>query len=353
MPAVFRKLLILTLALMLLTCPALSESAGTLPGYPFPTEVEGYAFVSFADNPQLIMEADLYDISLPFLVTAEYFETVYPGCSLLQLKDFIITDGVDTQLILDMAEQTGAVPENIWFETVRFQHPFADQASFDMMLSRRYSCAFFSGAPWMAEALTRWEDKAVSYEEATAITKQAFHDHAGNTGHDMDTLTFKGSFISVLSENVRLWEILVLEPQTPYDPGNQMSNIFLVQIDADTGELRYWQWTPETQRTEFLQIIKKHTEAKQDPAGHTAAPGIPLPEGSSPLEEDPGEGEPDPDTKLYYNPDGGMFYHLDPCCPTVSPAYSPLQGWFLFSQVEDTAYRTLLPCKKCKAPKRE
>ena len=60
MPAVFRKLLILTLALMLLTCPALSESAGTLPGYPFPTEVEGYTFVSFADNPQLIMETVLH-----------------------------------------------------------------------------------------------------------------------------------------------------------------------------------------------------------------------------------------------------------------------------------------------------
>ena len=63
MPAVFRKLMILTFAFLLLICPALSESAGTQPGYPFPTEVEGYTFVSFADNQQLFMEANLYDIS--------------------------------------------------------------------------------------------------------------------------------------------------------------------------------------------------------------------------------------------------------------------------------------------------
>ena len=79
----FRKLTTLALLLFLLACPALSESAEKPPEYPFPTELEGYTFVSFADNPQLIMEADLYDISLPFLVTAEYFEQVYPGCSLL------------------------------------------------------------------------------------------------------------------------------------------------------------------------------------------------------------------------------------------------------------------------------
>ena len=94
MPAEFRKLMILTLALLLLICPALSESAGTLPGYPFPTEVEGYTFVSFADNLSLLMEAELADVTrLPFLVTAGYFETVYPGCSLLQLKDLLSPTG--------------------------------------------------------------------------------------------------------------------------------------------------------------------------------------------------------------------------------------------------------------------
>ena len=357
MPAVFRKLMVPTLALLLLICPALSESAETQPDYPFPTEVEGYTFVPFADNLQLRMEAELADVtSLPFLVTAEYFETVYPGCSLLQLEDFIITSGTDTQLILDMAEQTGGVPENIGFETVRFRHPFADQAAFDMMLSRRYSCAFFSGAPWMAEALTRWEAKAVSYEEAAAITKQAFQDHVKDTGWripDMDSLTFQGSFGSVLSENVRLWEISVMEPQTPYDPGNEKSTIFLVQIDADTGELRYQQWTPETRRTEFLQIIRKHTEKATAPDDQTASPAGPLPEGSGVTDGDRGTEDTDAYTKLFYNPHGGQFYHLDPFCPSVSPAYAPLHDWFWYRQVNDPAYLTLIPCLKCRAPKRK
>ena len=110
---------------------------------------------------------------------------------------------------------------------------------------------------------------------------------------------------------------------------------------------------PETERDAFLDIIKKHTDAKQDPAGHTAVPDIPLPEGSSLPEKDPGKGEVDADTKLYYNPDGGMFYHLDPCCPSISQLYTPLQNSFTYAQVNDLPYRTLIPCLKCRAPKRK
>ncbi len=366
MPAVFRKLMILTLALLLLICPALSESAGTQPGYPFPTEVEGYTFVSFADNQQLFMEADLYDISedlhdiiLPVLVTAEYFETVYPGCSLLQLEDFVISSGNDLELMVNMAEQAGTLPPPgaLRFSCLHFSHPYiTEQASFDVLVSRNLGCAFFSDAPWLAHVLNAWEAKTVSYDEAVEIAKRAFQDHVRDTGWrmpDPDSLTYKGLFLDVLSQDSRLWEITAHEPQTPYDQGNEMSCIFEIQIDADTGEPFTPYWRPETERDAFLDIIKKHTEAKQDPAGHTAAPGIPLPEGSSPLEEDPGEGEPDPDTKLYYNPDGGMFYHLDPCCPSISQLYTPLQNSFTYAQVNDLPYRTLIPCLKCRAPKRK
>ena len=132
-----------------------------------------------------------------------------------------------------------------------------------------------------------------------------------------------------------------------------MSCIFSIHIDADTGEPMTPYWTPETERDAFLDIIKKHTEAKQDPAGHTAAPGVPLPERSSLPEKDPGKGEVDADTKLYYNPDGGMFYHLDPCCPSISSKFTPLNNWFLYAQVSSPKYLTLIPCLKCRAPKRK
>ena len=111
-------------------------------------------------------------------------------------------------------------------------------------------------------------------------------------------------------------------------------------------------WTPETERDAFLDIIKKRVESKQDPTAQTAVPDIPLPEGSSLPEVDPGKGEVDADTKLYYNPDGGMFYHLDPCCPSISQLYTPLQNSFTYAQVNDLPYRTLIPCKKCNAPRR-
>ena len=53
---------------------------------------------------------------------------------------------------------------------------------------------------------------------------------------------------------------------------------------------------------------------------------------------------------LYYNPDGGELYHLDPKCRTVAPKYTPLKGQFRYSQLHDSPYSELKPCNVCGAP---
>ena len=58
------------------------------------------------------------------------------------------------------------------------------------------------------------------------------------------------------------------------------------------------------------------------------------------------------DTVLYYQPAGGEYYHLDPNCKLVHPKYLPLQGSFLFSELNDEPYRHLKPCNICGAPLR-
>jgi len=58
---------------------------------------------------------------------------------------------------------------------------------------------------------------------------------------------------------------------------------------------------------------------------------------------------PDPSTKLYYNANGGTYYHIDPNCSAVNPKYLPMAS-FLYSELDDDPYKSLQPCLKCGAP---
>ena len=61
---------------------------------------------------------------------------------------------------------------------------------------------------------------------------------------------------------------------------------------------------------------------------------------------------PDPNKVLYYNPDGGSYYHADQNCSIIDSKYLPLKGSFLYSQRDEEAYKKLNPCANCNAPKR-
>ncbi len=60
-----------------------------------------------------------------------------------------------------------------------------------------------------------------------------------------------------------------------------------------------------------------------------------------------------PSTVLYFNPDGGSRYHIDRNCPSISAKYLPLSGQFLWEQINEAEYRSLVPCNLCGAPVRE
>ena len=65
-------------------------------------------------------------------------------------------------------------------------------------------------------------------------------------------------------------------------------------------------------------------------------------------EEIPAEETADP--ILYYQPDGGEYYHLDQNCRRVNPKYLPLQGSFPYAELNSEPYRHLKPCEICGAP---
>ena len=57
-----------------------------------------------------------------------------------------------------------------------------------------------------------------------------------------------------------------------------------------------------------------------------------------------------PNTVLYYNPNKGEYYHLDPNCKKVGVKYVPLKGHFTYAEINDEQYKDLKPCAVCGAP---
>lgn len=66
----------------------------------------------------------------------------------------------------------------------------------------------------------------------------------------------------------------------------------------------------------------------------------------------PAPEEGSPDTVLYYNPDGGTYYHIDQNCSSTKAKFLPFKGKFTFSQINDKEYANLSPCDTCGAPLR-
>lgn len=56
------------------------------------------------------------------------------------------------------------------------------------------------------------------------------------------------------------------------------------------------------------------------------------------------------DTILYYNPDGGKYYHADQNCASIRDKYLPLQGQCAYAELDSEAFAYLTPCKSCDPP---
>lgn len=66
----------------------------------------------------------------------------------------------------------------------------------------------------------------------------------------------------------------------------------------------------------------------------------------------PATATPNPGTvKVYYNEQGGRYYHATATCSAVDEQYWPLTG-FSFDLINSQDYKHLLPCPKCNPPER-
>lgn len=58
------------------------------------------------------------------------------------------------------------------------------------------------------------------------------------------------------------------------------------------------------------------------------------------------------DFPLYYNPDGGQYYHDDQYCSSIRDRYLPLKGKFTYGELDDADHARFTPCKHCDPPLR-
>lgn len=72
--------------------------------------------------------------------------------------------------------------------------------------------------------------------------------------------------------------------------------------------------------------------------------------------EDSGRPEPfmeypvSPDTVLYYNPNGGHYYHADQNCSSIKNRFLPLEGSMTYAELDSSEYDALTPCSHCNPP---
>lgn len=96
-----------------------------------------------------------------------------------------------------------------------------------------------------------------------------------------------------------------------------------------------WYVDPNSLSTGVL--IDKPTPTPDPDATPTPAP-TPTPEPTT-----------NPKTKMYYNKNGGSFYHAEAECPDVGKKYLPMAS-FEFSKLSESPYNKLKPCDTCGAP---
>ena len=61
---------------------------------------------------------------------------------------------------------------------------------------------------------------------------------------------------------------------------------------------------------------------------------------------------PDDELELFYNPEGGSYYHADQYCSSVKDKYKPLTA-FSYAELDSAPYRELEPCVTCQPVKRK
>ncbi len=109
---------------------------------------------------------------------------------------------------------------------------------------------------------------------------------------------------------------------------------FLILMDKEDGD---WYVDPNSLSTNDIDETEETIVPDNIEAIFTMAPRMTV----TPVPPD--------STLLYYNANGGKYYHADPECSSVNSKYLPMAS-FTYGELDQAPYSSLLPCLKCNAP---
>lgn len=195
----------------------------------------------------------------------------------------------------------------------------------------------------------------LSESEAVVQLKSFFYFWSVNNQDNMLTLCAPSWQSTVAEPKKELFSILQNRIPVEYevkkisgtDNDTARTVTVVAEIDKQNGR--------DTQKYSFQVIMLKENEnwyvdpasLKSNVVETTVASSINVT--NTPLPQ-PEEGT--PDTVLYYNPDGGTYYHIDRNCTSTKAKFLPFKGEFTFAQINDAEYASLSPCTTCGAPLR-
>lgn len=59
---------------------------------------------------------------------------------------------------------------------------------------------------------------------------------------------------------------------------------------------------------------------------------------------------PDSNLPIFFNPEGGKYYHLDQRCSSIKDRFLPLKGELTYGELDNPEYSKLTPCRYCNPP---
>ncbi len=196
---------------------------------------------------------------------------------------------------------------------------YQDKAAF----SAAYGRDPYSGAPGPEMGLPGAAD--VPLDEALAAAKAVIVREFGETDTRLDKLLLDCAFfprwLTSGGEISRMWVIALRDPEQQKD--GMYKYLYQANVRASDGEV-----------DKIVQQDLK-AEASGEP-GMKSWPPEPGPT-ASPLVV---TGD------IYYNPNGGKYYHTDASCPTVAEKYLPLTR-IDKSKIDDSPFYYLRPCPYC------
>lgn len=209
---------------------------------------------------------------------------------------------------------------------------------------------------WTTEAPTTTPSVETTTEsEAVVQLKSFFYFWSVNNQDNMLTLCAPSWQSTVSEPKKALFSILQNRIPVDYEvkkiSGTENDTARTVTVTAEIDK----QNGRDTQKYSFQVIMLKENENWYvDPASlesnvveTTVASAVNVTNTPVPAPE-----EASPDTVLYYNPDGGTYYHIDQNCSSTKAKFLPFKGQFTFAEINDGDYAKLSPCTECGAPLR-